>query len=135
MREEIQVLCTNKTLTLMSFHPLMKVIGSRWLYKIKRQYDGSIEWYKTRLVARGFTQHEGIDYSETSSLVIKQVTVKLVFSIVVSCDWKIHQLNIHNIFLNGIIDEEDYMKQPPSFVDSALPSHVCQLHKSLYGLK
>jgi histone deacetylase 1/2 len=63
------------------------------------------------------------------------VTVRLVFSIVVSCGWKIHQLDIHNAFLNGVFDEEVYMKQPPGFVDYALPSHVCCLHKSLYGLK
>ena len=60
---------------------------------------------------------------------------RLVFSIAVSCGWKIHQLDIHNAFLNGVLDEEVYMKQPPGFVDSALPSHVCRLHKSLYGLK
>jgi hypothetical protein len=74
-------------------------------------------------------------HEETFSPVIKQATVRLVFSIAVSCDWKIHQLDIHNAFLNGVLDEEVYMKQPPGFVDSALPSHVCRLHKSLYGLK
>jgi histone deacetylase 1/2 len=63
------------------------------------------------------------------------VIVRLVFSIAISCDWKIHQLDIHNVFLNGILHEEVYIKQPSSFVDFALPSHVCRLHKSLYGLK
>ncbi|KAL3571765.1 hypothetical protein D5086_025669 [Populus alba] len=134
-REEIQALRANRTWTLVSFHPSMNVIGSRWVYKIKRRSDGSIERYKTRLVARGFTQQEGIDYSETFSLVIKQATIRLVFSIAVSSGWKIHQLDIHNAFLNGVLDEEVYKKQPPGFVDSALPGHVCRLHKSLYGLK
>jgi len=135
MHEEIQALRANRTWTLVPFHPFMNVVGSRWVYKIKRRFDGSIERYKTRLVARGFTQQEGIDYSETFSPVIQQATVILVFSIVVSCGWKFHQLDIHNAFLNGVLDEEVYMKQPPGFVDSALPSHVCRLHKSLYGLK
>jgi len=135
MHEKIQVLRANRTWTLVPFHPSMNVIGSRWVYKIKHKSDGSIEWYKVRLVARGFIQQEGIDYSETFNPVIKQATVRLVFSIVVLCGWKIHQLDIHNAFLNGVLDEEVYMKQPPGFVDSALPSDLCCLHISLYGLK
>jgi hypothetical protein len=58
-----------------------------------------------------------------------------VFSIAVSRNWKIHQLDIHNAFLNGVLTEEVYMKQPLGFVDSTLPSHVCWLYKSLYDLK
>ena len=77
-----------------------------------------------RLVSRGFTHQEGIDYFETFSLVIKQATIRLVFSIVVSRNWKIHQLDIHSAFLNGVLTEEVYMKQPLGFVDSTLPSHV-----------
>jgi hypothetical protein len=68
----------------------MNIVGSRWVYRIKHRVDGSIEHYKARLVARGFTQQEDIDYSETFSLVIKQATIILVFSIAVSCNWKIH---------------------------------------------
>ena len=108
----------------------MNVIGCRWVCKIKCRVDGNVERYKARLVARGFTQQEGIDYFETFSPVVKHATVKLMFSIVVSRNWKVHQLNIHNVFLNGVLTEEVYMKQPPGFVDFALPSH-----KSLYGLK
>jgi len=109
----------------MSFHPSMNVVGNRWVYKIKCKSDGSVERYKACLVTRGFTQEEGIDYCKTFGPTIKQVTVKLVFSITVSCGWKIHQLDIHNSFLNGVLEEEVYMKQPSSFVDSTFPSHVC----------
>jgi hypothetical protein len=63
MHEEIQALRANRTWTLVSLHPSMNVVGSRWVYKSKRRSDGSIERYKARLVARGFTQQEGIDYS------------------------------------------------------------------------
>jgi hypothetical protein len=102
---------------------------------IKRCVDGIIDRYKTRLIARGFIQQESVDYSETFNFVIKQATVRLVFFIVVSRDWNIYQFDIHNAFLNDVLDEEVYMKQPLGFVDFAIPSHVCLLHKSLYGLK
>jgi hypothetical protein len=71
MREKIQALYANRTWTLVSFHHSMNVVGSRWVYRIKRRADGSIERYKMRLVSRGFTQQEGIDYSETFSPIIK----------------------------------------------------------------
>jgi len=135
MCDKIKALRSNHTWSLVPFHPSMNVVGSRWVYRIKRRVDGSIDRYKARLVARGFTQQEGIDYPETFSPVIKQAIVRLVFSITVSHNWKIHQLDIHNAFLNGVLTEEVYMKQPPGFVDPTLPSHVCRLHKSLYGLK
>jgi hypothetical protein len=75
MCDEIAALRSNRTWSLVPFHSSMNVVGSRWVYRIKRRVDGSIERYKARLVARGFTQQEGIDYSETFSQVIKQAIV------------------------------------------------------------
>jgi hypothetical protein len=135
MIEEIKALHGNHTWSLVPLHPSMNVVGSRWVYKIKRHADGRIDRYKARLVARGFTQQEGIDYLETFSPVVKPTTVRLVITIAVTHGWKIHQLDVHNAFLNGILQEEVYMAQPPGFVDPTLPSYVCRLHKSLYGLK
>ncbi|KAJ6889910.1 hypothetical protein NC651_023619 [Populus alba x Populus x berolinensis] len=104
--DEIATLHFNRTWSLIPFHPSMNVVGSRWVYQIKCRVDGSIERYKVCLVARVFTWQEGIDYSETFSPVIKQATIRLVFSIAVLRNWKIHHLDIHNAFLNGVLTEE-----------------------------
>ena len=70
IQEELRALHSNQTWTLVPPHPTMNVIGSRWVYKIKRHADGQVGRYKARLVARGFTQQEGIDYLEMFSPVI-----------------------------------------------------------------
>ena len=127
MQEELWALHSNQTWSL--------VPPSRWVCKIKRHADGQVTRHKAWLVARSFTQQEEIDYLEMFSPVIKPITVRLVLTIAVLYGWNIHQLDVHNAFLNGILQEEVYMAQPPRFVDPALPSHVCRLHKSLYGLK
>ena len=113
----------------------MNLVGSRWVYKIKRRADGSVERYKARMVAQGFIQEEGIDYSETFSPVIKPTIIWLVLIIAISNGWLIHQLDVHNAFLNGILQEEVYINQPRGFVHSDFPTHVCHFYKSFYGLK
>ncbi|KAJ4762199.1 Gag/pol [Rhynchospora pubera] len=135
MANEIQALALNKTWTLIPPPTEQKVIGSKWIYKIKRKPDGSIERFKARLVANGFHQEEGIDFQETYSPVVRATTIRVVLSIAVSSKWQIKQLDVHNAFLHGDLAETVYMSQPRGFVDSTFPDHVCLLHKSLYGLK
>ena len=92
------------------------VVTSRWLYKSKHVVDGSIEKYKTKFVARGFTKKEGIDYDETFAVVAKYTTIITIISLAAVFGWKLHQMDVKTTFLNGKIDEEVYIKQPKGCV-------------------
>ena len=135
MCDEVNALLKNGTWKLVSSQPKHNIIGCKWVFRIKRQSDGSIERYKACLVAKGFHQWAGIDYHETFSPVVKPATIRTVLSIAVSHGWRVQQLDINNAFLHSKIFEEVYMTQPPRFFDSSQPSAVCRLRKALYNLK
>jgi hypothetical protein len=134
MQLEIEALENNGTWTVESLPPNKKAIGSKWVYRIKYHSDGTIERYKARLVILGNNQVEGLDYHETFAPVVKMVTVRTFLAVAAAKCWELHQMDVHNAFLHGDLDEEVYMKFPPGFRSSA-PNQACRLRKSLYGLK
>lgn len=134
MQSEIRALEDNHTWSLVDLPPGKKVLGSRWVYKIKHNSDGSIERLKARLVVFGNHQVEGIDYSETFAPVAKMPTVRVFLAVAAVRGWILHQMDVHNAFLHGDLTKEVYMRLPSGFSASD-PNKVCRLHKSLYGLK
>ena len=78
-------------------------LNSKWIYKIKYAVDGSIEKYKARFVARGFSQKEGIDYEETFSPIAIYTSIRSVLALATVMKWKIHQMDVKTAFLNGVV--------------------------------
>ncbi|KAM1351501.1 hypothetical protein ACFXTH_005260 [Malus domestica] len=135
MTEEMDALIKQHTWTLVPLPSHKNLVGCKWIYKVKRNPDGSVARYKARLVAKGFSQEAGLDYYETFSPVVKPTTVRLMLSLAATKGWKLKQLDVKNAFLHGFLDEEVYMSQPQGFIDKDHPDFVCKLERSLYGLK
>ncbi|CAM8951770.1 unnamed protein product [Rhodiola kirilowii] len=133
--EELSALKKNHTWELTELPKGKHLVGSKWIFTIKYNSDGSIERHKARLVARGFTQTYGLDYEETFAPVAKLNTVRVLISLAANLDWPLLQLDVKNAFLNGELEEEVFMQVPPGFDNEEAAGKVCLLKKSLYGLK
>jgi Reverse transcriptase (RNA-dependent DNA polymerase) len=135
MSHELNALANNKTWTLAPHPSNQRIIGCKWVYKTKRNPDGSVERYKAHLITKGYNHEIGIDYVDTYSPVIRATTIRAILSLVVSSNWPIKQFDITNTFLNGDLNEQVYMHQPQGFINFSHSDYVCLLYKSLYDLK
>src|SRR5690606_37343441 len=104
---ELQSLIDNETWTPVdNLPPNAHAVDSRWVFKVKRNADHSVNKFKARLVARGFTQRPGVDFDETYAPVVKFVTLRVVLAIAAQLDMEIHQMDVKTAFLNGKIDKD-----------------------------
>ena len=111
------------------------IVGSKWVFRIKRKADGTVDKYKARLVARGFSQIYGVDFFNTYSPVARLSSFRLILAIAARYDWEVESFDFVGAYLNGELDdnEEIYMDSPPGYSNDA--DTVKRLLKALYGLK
>lgn len=93
-----------------------KPVGCKWVFKAKRGSDGKVQRFKAQLVAKGFTQKHGIDYDETFSPVVSFTSVRTLLAFAVQNGMMVHQMDVVTAFLNGTLDKEIYMEQPPGYI-------------------
>ncbi|CAA7025697.1 unnamed protein product [Microthlaspi erraticum] len=119
MNEELMALEKTNTWDICSLPPDKHAIGCKWVYKLKLLANDCLERYKAQLVAKGYTQHAGVDFVDTFSPVAKMTTVKTLLAVSAAKNWSLTQLDISNAFLNGDLEEEIYMTLPPGYTPKA----------------
>nr|AAK50132.1 putative gag-pol polyprotein [Oryza sativa Japonica Group] len=135
MHEELNNFARNKVWTLIERPRDHNVIGTKWIFRNKQDENGLVVRNKTRLVAQGFTQVEGLDFGEIFAPMARLEAIRILFAFASCFDIKLFQMDVKSAFLNGEIAELVFVEQPPGFEDPKNPNHVYKLSKALYGLK
>jgi hypothetical protein len=137
MQEELECFTRNKVWSLVE-RPKdhrINVIGTKWVFKNKQDENGVVTRNKSRLVAQGFAQIEGMDCEDTFAPVAHLEAILLLLAYASFRDFKLYQMDVKSAFLNGPLKEEAYVSQPLGFKNPNFPNRVYKLHKALYGLK
>nr|GEV25577.1 putative ribonuclease H-like domain-containing protein [Tanacetum cinerariifolium] len=134
MQEEVLQFKLQEVWTLMDLPYGKRAIGTKWVFRNKKDERGIVIRNKARLVAQGHTQEEGIDYDEVFSLVARIEAIRLFLAYASFKDFVVYQIDVKSAFLYGKIKEEVYVCQPPGFEDPDFPDKVYKVEKALYGL-
>jgi hypothetical protein len=124
MQEELNNFTRNEVWELVERPKNHNVSGTKWVYRNKENEDGIVVKNKSRLVAQGYTQVEGLDFDETFAPVARIETIRILLAYACSRNIKFYQMDVKSAFLNGKISELVYVKQPLGFEDPAKPNHV-----------
>jgi hypothetical protein len=135
IEDKMRSMSANQVRKLEEIHKGVKIVGCKWVYKIKRDSKGDIDRFKVRLVAKGFTQREWINYNKTFSPISFKDSFKIIMALVARYDLKLHQMDVKTAFLNGDLYENVYITQLKGFVVEGKENVWCHLTKSIYGLK
>src|SRR6187455_1728529 len=134
MQEELNNFTRNEVWSLVE-RSKQNVIGTKWVFRNKQDEHGVVTRNKARLVAKRYSQVEGLDFGETYAPVARLESIRILLAYATYHGFKLHQMDVKSAFLNGPIKKEVYVEQPPGFEDSEYPNHVYKLSKALYGLK
>ncbi|WVZ93858.1 hypothetical protein U9M48_039812 [Paspalum notatum var. saurae] len=135
MHEELENFERNNVWDLVEPPPNCCPIGTKWVFKNKQGKDGMVVRNKARLVAQSFCQKKGIDYEETFAPVARFEAIRILLAFAASKGFKLQQMDVKSAFLNGFIEEEVYVRQPPGFESARFSDRVYKSRKALYGLK
>ncbi|GKC96636.1 putative ribonuclease H-like domain-containing protein, partial [Tanacetum coccineum] len=134
MQEELLQFKLQQVWTLMDLPNSKRAIGTKWVYRNKKDERGIVIKNKARLVAQGYTQEKGIDYDEVFALVSRIKAIRLFLAYDTFKDFMVYQMDVKSAFLYGKIKKEVYVYQPPRFEDPNFPDRVYKVEKALYGL-
>ena len=136
IEEELSTLKDAGTWELVDAPEGVNIVGSKWVFRAKKDATGNFVRYKARLVAQGFSQVPGVDYFDTFAPVARLASIQAILAIAAMEDYEIHQIDFKGAYLNGILTSNEviFMKQPPGYATET-PGKVCRLKKTLYGLK
>ncbi|XP_063942736.1 uncharacterized protein LOC135150383 [Daucus carota subsp. sativus] len=135
MQDELNQFTRSKVWELVPKPEDTSIIGTKWVFRNKLDENGTVVRNKARLVAQGYTQMEGIDFDETYTPLARIESILMLLAFACHKGFKVYQMDVKSAFLNGILEEEVYVKQPPCFEDSVNPEYVYKLYKALYGSK
>lgn len=135
MQDELNSMHENQTFDLVCLPKGKKALKNRWVFRVKQDESTSSLKYKARLVVKGYSQKQGVDFDEIFSPVVKMSSIRVVLGLAARLNLEIEQMDVKTAFLHGDLEEELYMEQPEGYRVKGKEHCVWRLKKSLYGLK